>query len=121
MRTGLEESESLDNFLATFMSRFRLAHEPVPPPDPVSPDELLEGLQRGQELHRNPWTRLTWIRLSSGARLFAAGQPYDCSVWLAESLCEFAQIRIAVDRIDEAALETITRLINNGHFVLAPL
>ena len=119
MRSGLEKSESLDNFLGTFMSRFRLAHEPVPPPEPVSQDELLVGLQRGQELLRNPWTRLTWVRHSTGARLFAAGQPYDCSVWLAESLCESAQIRLSIDRVDESSLDTIARLINSGHFVLA--
>jgi 50S ribosomal protein L16 3-hydroxylase len=120
MRAGLDKSEGLNNFLGAFMSRFRLAHEPVPPPKAITSEELLEGLQHGLGLQRNPWTRLTWIRLPTGARLFAAGQPYDCNVWLAEYLCGSTQTRLAIDRLDQTSLETITRLVNNGHFALTP-
>jgi len=67
---------------------------------------------------RNPWTRLTWIERPQGARLYAAGQAYDCSVWLAMALCSSDQPRIGAGRLDEAALDTVTRLINNGHFLL---
>ena len=118
MRTCIDDNEGLDDYLAAFMSRFRLAHDPVPPPDLTNPESLLKALQNGSRLFRNPWTRLTWIENLKGARLFAAGHPYDCSIWLAESLCEWEQPRISADMLDRASLDTLTRLINNGHFLL---
>jgi len=118
MLARLGKDENMDNFLAAFMSRFRLAHDPVPPPEPSQPEDLLKALLNGMRLFRNPWTRLTWVENSKGARLYAAGQPYDCSTWLAESLCEWEQPRINADMLDRACLDTLTRLINNGHFLL---
>jgi 50S ribosomal protein L16 3-hydroxylase len=118
MLARIEDNDGLDDYLAAFMSRFRLAHDPVPPPDLTNPESLLKALQNGSRLFRNPWTRLTWIENLKGARLFAAGHPYDCSIWLAESLCEWEQPRISADMLDRASLDTLTRLINNGHFLL---
>ena len=118
MQARIEDNEGLDDYLAAFMSRFRLAHDPVPPPDLTNPESLLKALQNGSRLFRNPWTRLTWIENLKGARLFAAGHPYDCSIWLAESLCEWERPRISADMLDRASLDTLTRLINNGHFLL---
>ena len=118
MLARIDKNEGLDNYLAAFLSRFRLAHDPVPPPDLITPEDLLKALQNGSRLFRNPWTRLTWIENLKGARLFAAGQSYDCSIWLAESVCEWEQPRISADMLDRASLATLTRLINNGHFLL---
>ncbi len=118
MLARIDKNEGLDNYLAAFMSRFRLAHDPVPPPDLTNPESLLKALQNGSRLFRNPWTRLTWVENLKAARMFAAGQPYDCSIWLAESLCEWEQPRINADMLDRASLDTLTRLINNGHFLL---
>jgi len=118
MLARIDKNEGLDNYLAAFLSRFRLAHDPAPPPDLITPEDLLKSLQGGSRLFRNPWTRLAWIENLKGARLFAAGQSYDCSIWLAESLCEWEQPRISADMLDRASLDTLTRLINNGHFLL---
>ena len=118
MLAGLEESQNLHNYLAAFMSRFRLAHDPMPSPVSVQPESLLKALQTGARLLRNPWTRLTWIENTSGARLYAAGQAYDCSIELAERLCEWEQPRISAAMLDQASLHTLTNLINNGHFLL---
>jgi 50S ribosomal protein L16 3-hydroxylase len=118
MQARIEDNEGLDDYLAAFMSRFRLAHDPVPPSDLTNPESLLKELQNGSRLFRNPWTRLTWIENLKGARLFAAGHPYDCSIWLAETLCEWEQPRITANMLDRASLDTLTRLINNGHFLL---
>jgi len=108
----------MDNFLAAFLSRFRLANDPVPPPSQVNAQKLRKALERGVRLMRNPWTRLTWVENARGARLYAAGQAYDCSVSLATALCGSDQPRLGAARLDAAALETVTRLINNGHFLL---
>jgi len=118
MRSGIDANPDLDDFLAAFLSRFRLAHDPLPPPTAVSTQKLRKALEQDVRLMRNPWTRLTWIENKQGARLFAAGQVHDCSVWLAMALCGSDQPRIDAGRLDEAALETLTRLINNGHFLL---
>jgi len=118
MLARINDSENLDNYLAAFMSRFRLAHEPVPPPDLVTSEVVLESLQANDNLFRNPWTRLIWIQTPGGARLYAAGQAYDCSASLAESLCQSSQVRIEANLLDQASVETLTRLINNGHFML---
>ena len=118
MLSGIDESESLDHYLAAFLSRFRLAHDPMPPPSPASPDSLLSELNSGASLYRNPWTRLTWIENKTGARLYAAGQPYDCSIELAESLCTGDQVRINAEVLNRSSLDTLAKLINNGHFLL---
>jgi len=118
MRAGIEDNPDLDNFLAAFLSRFRLAHDPVPPPAVISAQKLRKALERDVRLMRNPWTRLAWIENTQGARLYAAGQAYDCSVRLAIALCGSDQPRISAGRLDAAALDTVTRLINHGHFLL---
>lgn len=118
MRSGIDANPDLDNFLAAFLSRFRLAHDPVPPPSPVNAQRLRKAMERGVRLMRNPWTRLTWIENTRGARLYAAGQAHDCSVWLAMALCSSDQPRIGAGKLDESALATVTQLINDGHFLL---
>ncbi|MDH3902152.1 MAG: cupin domain-containing protein [Xanthomonadales bacterium] len=114
----IDTNQNLDNYLAAFMSRFRLAHDPMSPPATITTKELLNALSGETRLHRNPWTRLTWIESTEGARLYAAGQSYDCSIQLAESLCQYEQPRIRAGMLDQASLELLTRLVNNGHFLL---
>ena len=118
MLAGIDENQNLDNYLAAFLSRFRLAHDPMPPPRPIQSEYLLEALHKGIGLLRNPWTRLTWIETKRGARLYATGQSYDCSIRLAESLCEEEQLRVSADMLDQTSLEILTKLINSGHFLL---
>jgi len=118
MLAEINANQNLDSYLAAFLSRFRLAHEPMPPPRPIRSEKVLKALQDGDSLLRNPWTRLTWVEDPQGARLYAAGQLFDCSVRLAEALCERQQPRIGADLLDPASLDTITKLLNNGHFVI---
>ena len=118
MASKLEDNEILHPYLAAFISRFRLAHEPAPPPEEMHVEEVLAALQQGATLMRNPWTRLAWIETATGARLYAAGQSYDCSVSLAEALCQSTTPPVDANKLEPAALETLTRLINAGHFSL---
>jgi 50S ribosomal protein L16 3-hydroxylase len=118
MSSSIEESQNIDHFLAAFLSRFRLAHDPMPPPSVTSPESLVKEIGCGAILHRNPWTRLTWVEGKSGAHLYAAGQPYECSIELAEALCAEDQARIKEEVINQSSLGTLTKLINNGHFLL---
>ncbi len=120
MLTHINDKNSSDAFLTTFMSRFRLAHEPVPPPASMQPEAVLQALQEGQTLLRNPWTRLVWTEADGRARLLVAGQARECEIWLATALCTGQQPEINTSRVDSEALATLTRLINSGHFLLNP-
>ena len=119
MLSSIDSNPSIDDYLAAFMSRFRLTHDPLPPADLIRQENLITVITNGERLFRNPWTRLTWIELDGVARLYAAGQAYDCSIWLAECLCEWEQPRISTDMLDQPSLDTLTKLINNGHFLLS--
>jgi len=118
MLSGIDECQDLDHYLAAFLSRFRLAHDPMPPPKLVKPAGLLKEIGKGASLFRNPWTRLTWIKNGNGARLYAAGQPYDCSIELAEALCAGDMEQIRTQALNVSAKETLVNLVNNGHFLL---
>lgn len=119
MLTRINDAEKLNSFLAAFLSRFRLANEPAPPLVTLETEAVLRSLRNGEQLLRNPWTRLSWIETSSAACLYAAGQAYDCEIWLAEALCGANNPGISINRLNDTDLDTLTRLINNGHFVLA--
>lgn len=119
MLVSIDNNRGLDNFLGTFMSRFRLAHEPQPPPISTVSGQVFKMLSEGRKLLRNPWTRLLWLEVDTGASLFAAGQVYDCSTVLAEALCAGQVVNIDTAELSKKSLETLTRLINDGHFILA--
>jgi len=120
MQGHLEGSDGLDQFLAAFMSRFRLANEPAPPPEQLQSKDVAAALSNGATLMRNPWTRLAWVETTGGARLYAAGQPYDCSIKLAESLCEVTHPSLEPNKLDQTSLAVLTSLVNAGHFVILP-
>ena len=118
MLSRISGDDKLEDFLAAFLSRFRMANEPVPPPQTLNAEKLQSRMKKNAVLMRNPWTRLNWIKTRTGARLFAAGQPYDCDPWLAEKLCEIQFPKISLEQLDQDAIDTIVKLINNGHFIL---
>ena len=112
MRDAIENGKGLDAFLTSFMSRFRLAHEPVAPPQLVSLEDLKSSMKNGHSLQRNPWTRITWTECSGRASLFASGQAYNCSVVLAESLSQAGNIGLEPKVLDTSSLDTLVQLIN---------
>jgi len=120
MLGGINDNQRLDFYLAAFMSRFRLAHEPFGPPSEIQTKDVRRALESDKPLYRNPWTRMLWIETVNGARLFAAGQAYECSTSLAESLCEHELAQIDSDTLDPESIEVLTRLINAGHLMFQP-
>jgi 50S ribosomal protein L16 3-hydroxylase len=118
MLSCIRPERGIEHFLASFLSRFRLAHEPVAPPQSIERAQLLYTLKNDAGLMRNPWTRLTWIETGGAATLYAAGQAFDCSPALAEALCRSQTPRLDFERLDSGSLETLTDLINRGHFLL---
>jgi 50S ribosomal protein L16 3-hydroxylase len=122
VRSASDDTERFAEFLGSFVSRFRLAHEPAAPARTVKPDTLQKALNQGGTLHHNPWTRLTWIeRPGGGALLFAAGATYPCTVELATTLCDPRSLQSASPELGRAAPDLLCELINRGHLVVESL
>ena len=64
-------------FIGSFLSRYRLAHEPAPAEQELAPPALRQALSGGAQLRHNPWTRLLWLKTDGGAMLFAAGEEFQ--------------------------------------------
>jgi 50S ribosomal protein L16 3-hydroxylase len=122
-RACIDDDSRCPAFLGAFLSRYRLAHEPAPPPAAIGPDELWRALDRGAKLRHNPWTRLLWLRTRDGALLFAAGSAFACEPDLAEAVCDPEGLdgstaqRLAARRPGEAE-GLLCELLNRGHLLL---
>lgn len=105
-------------FMGSFLSQYRLAHEPAAPEQQISPAALLEALRNGAQLHHNPWTRLLWLATKNGALLFAAGDEFTCSADLAPLICRNPVSLPVEGPAHSEALDLAARLLNKGHLYL---
>jgi 50S ribosomal protein L16 3-hydroxylase len=119
MHQAIGTGDHLDAFLAQFLSRFRQAHEPAPPPGTIDLESLTRMNRDGLTLMKNPWTRLAWVARNDEALLFASGDAFNCSISLAVALCGQQKAHIAINQLDKNSLQTVRGLINGGHFILA--
>ncbi len=113
--------DNFSTFLGAFLSRYRLAHEPAPPVKTIDPDGLIKSLARGEKLKYNPWTRLLWIESKNGARLYAAGTEFSCTVDCAQAICDPNRLQQLDHRLSEPDLELFCELLNRGHLYLEQL
>jgi len=109
------------SFLGTFLSRYRLAHEPAPPESKMRPAGLVKALGRGARLRHNPWTRLLWIAGGQSARVFAAGEEYACAVAFARTLCDPERLCQVGSSLPESEMALVCELLNRGHLYLEQL
>ena len=117
----LGDRQRFPEFLADFLSSYRMAHEPASPPRPIDRRQLLETLHNGASLRQNPWTRLDWVAQANGALLFASGTGYRCAADIAELLCDPGRLQAASTERLSAASELICELVNRGHLVFERL
>jgi len=115
------ESEEFSVFLGSFLSRYRLSHEPASPVKPLDPAGLKDAIRGGQILRHNPWTRLLWIESDEGASLFAAGAAYTCTVDCARMICDPDRLSRPGPDLSEPELALLCELLNRGHLYLEPL
>jgi 50S ribosomal protein L16 3-hydroxylase len=113
--------EDFSKFLGLFLSRYRVAHEPAPPADTIDPVALIKSLELGLRLKHNPWTRLLWIEFQDGARLFAAGTDFSCTLEIAQTICDPDRLYRLGHGLSEPELTLLCRLLNRGHLYLEPL
>jgi 50S ribosomal protein L16 3-hydroxylase len=117
-RSATENENDFREFCASFLSRFRQAHEPAPPENTTSPGELKHALGAGAVLRKSPWSRLLWHETESGARLFASGYALSCPLELATAICDCDRLAaLGADLRDDDA-HTLCQLINRGHLYI---
>ena len=119
MSTTVQDKAAFKQFTGSFITRFRLASEPASPGPDIGAREMLDRLQKGAYLARNPWTRLAWMETENGAQLFAAGDVVECSVATAMELCANPEPELFSGAMDEKDMTAIVALVNGGHLVLA--
>ncbi len=108
----------LNEFLAGFISRYRLAHQVAEPELQLDSTELEQALSSGSRLQRNPWTRLNWIQQGEQAHLFAAGESMTCSQALAATLCSSKLSELHWPDFSAPEQNCILELLNLGHLYL---
>jgi 50S ribosomal protein L16 3-hydroxylase len=111
----------LTSFLGSFLSRYRLAHEPASPADTTTPATLVRSLDRGDILRHNPWTRLLWLDSDGGAHLFAAGSEYACPVEFARIVCDPALLGQPGRNYSDQEKDLLCALLNRGHLYFEQL
>ncbi len=115
----LAAPRQLHSFLASFLTRYRLAQQPAPPIQTLNENEVAAALAGSARLQRNPWTRLAWVELDGEALLSAAGDEYSCSIATAMLLCA-NRFEVSGDLpMDGARLQLVCHLINDGHLFFA--
>lgn len=114
----VEDTPAFGEFLGSFLSRYRLAHEPLGPEQALGLDELLASLRDGCTLQHNPWTRLVWTNTQAGAKLFAAGSTFPCTRETAITVCEPGQLAAAGPQFAAANAALLCELVNAGHLYL---
>jgi 50S ribosomal protein L16 3-hydroxylase len=113
-----KDGNEFRSFLGSFLSRYRLAHEPTSPEDRIDLQALTSAVDQGASIQHHPWTRLTWLQSDPGANLFAAGDEYPCPPDIAENICS-RPVKISSDPVKrEQQLKLICKLINQGHLYL---
>jgi 50S ribosomal protein L16 3-hydroxylase len=113
-----DEGSDFRSFLGSFLSSYRLAHEPAPPEEQLDVQALGKSLEQGATIQHHPWTRLAWLQSKPGAILFAAGEEYPCPADLAEKICT-RPVKISNDpELREQQLNLVCELINQGHLYL---
>ena len=112
------DESGFQEFLGSFLSRYRLAHEPAPAEQQYNPASLNAAIAKGAQLRHNPWTRLLWLKSEAGARLFAAGDEYGCSEILAQEFCNNPVCLTTIKAELPQALDLACQLLNEGHLYL---
>jgi len=119
MDHALRSSREINSFLASFLTRYRLAQLPAPPVRALNEHEVAVALAGSSSLQRNPWTRMAWVEQDGMALLFAAGDEYVCGIEIAQQLCANPVQLPGNVPFDEATLSFLCRLINDGHLFFA--
>lgn len=113
--TALNDATVLDWF-GSFITRYRLAQNPVPADKPLTDAALDKLLAAGATFLRHPWSRMAWTRTRAGCTLFANGLAYAATPALAQRLSASRELTPALppDELERALLRA---LVDDGHLI----
>jgi len=114
-------SSNFNSFLGSFLSSYRLAHEPAPPDTSYDPPALADTIRQKGILRHNPWTRLLWLETETGANLYAAGSVFSCPASVAETICNPERLARLKPGLDKTELNLLCELLNRGHLYVEQL
>lgn len=124
VRTLLRRANAVDDdafaaMFARFITRYRSAHQPAPPPARTDVVALRAALAGGQALYRSPWSRYAFVRAARGAMLWFAGESFPASLRLARLLQDHRTLDAArLGRLADADARVLADLHNAGHLVI---
>jgi 50S ribosomal protein L16 3-hydroxylase len=118
LRSALEDPRAWRSFLGSFLSSYRMAHEPAPPGSELATERLAAALTDGARIRPHPWTRLLWTRDGEDALLFAGGESLPCSREAARAICDPAGLGADDLQRLSGAGELVSELLRRGHLVL---
>jgi 50S ribosomal protein L16 3-hydroxylase len=124
VRALLQGTQDLDDanlqaMFARFITRYRSAQQPAPPPDRIDAPRLAAALAGGAVLYRSPWSRYAWQREGRDARVWFAGEAFAATLRIARILQDRRQLDAAVlGKPSAAELALLTELHNAGHLVI---
>jgi len=93
------DDAALGDWFARFMTRYRAAQDPAPPPKAVSEAKLRQRLGRGDRLCLHPFARMAHVRHGKSLRIHLAGHSFDLSAAAAAPL--------SADGYDDATFEAL--------------
>ncbi|SFN14616.1 cupin domain-containing protein [Dokdonella immobilis] len=113
------DASLLRGWFGAFITRYRAAHEAVPPTKALSTAEFTRRFKAGASLQANPWSRFAWSKARSGATLYVAGESFHCARTLAERLCQREPLDAAeLGNLEPPTLDLLLNLLNAGHLAL---
>ncbi|SHE40900.1 cupin domain-containing protein [Thermomonas hydrothermalis] len=115
----LDDPDQFGDWFGGFITTYRCATLPEPPPTTPTPADLARFLAAGGQLLRHPWTRIAWRCDSQGqGRLYASGQVYRLTPDAARQLAAAERIDAALyTRLDAQGQATVQALVAAGHYL----
>nr|WP_133499915.1 cupin domain-containing protein [Lysobacter terrigena] len=116
----MNDADRLSHWFGRFITAYRSSGIVAAPGTVIDRATIEQALNEGQTLHRNPFSRIAWRKVTRGALLFIAGQSFAMTVADAKRVAASAEIDIGVyARLGDAAREAVAELAAGGHYQLA--
>jgi 50S ribosomal protein L16 3-hydroxylase len=126
LRTALSPLLSMDDaalqrWFGGFITRYRTAISPTPPPKLPSRQQMACKLDEGASAIPHPYARRAWTRVGRAADLHSCGETYRISLKAAPLFCAERGIDAsALAQLSASDREVLLNLLEAGHFLLQP-
>ncbi|MGY3264744.1 ribosomal protein uL16 3-hydroxylase [Lysobacter sp. HA35] len=116
----MNDQDRLSDWFGRFVTAYRSAGIVGAPGEAVDRASIEQALGEGETLHRNPFSRVAWRKVSRGALLFVAGQSFAMSVADAKRLAAGSALDLDIySRLGTTARDAVAELAAGGHYQLA--